>query len=126
MKSYKLLSILILMMATDHVWAYGSSASSKKACNKPKFIEFMPSRNAQVSAKSEFSFVASANTNPKSIVVTIKDRPVAVNIKPENQAFQVKGRLPDTLTEGFARISVTADSLSGCKGSDGWLVKITG
>ncbi|MDD5461685.1 MAG: hypothetical protein PHG00_08645 [Methylococcales bacterium] len=124
MKLYKPLWILILMMAATHVWAYGSSGSSKKACNKPKFIEFMPSHNAQVSAKSEFSFVASANTDPKSIIVTIKDQPVAINIKPENQVFQVKGRLPDTLTEGFARISVTADSLSGCKGSDGWLVRI--
>jgi hypothetical protein len=124
MKSYKPLWILILMMATSDVWAYGSSASSKKACNKPKFIEFIPSHNAQVPAKSGFSFVASANTDPKSIIVTIKDQPVTVNIKPENQVFQVKGRLPDTLTEGFARISVTADSLSGCKGSDGWLVKI--
>ena len=124
MKSYKPLWILILMIATSNVWAYGSSSSSKKACNKPKFSEFAPVNNAQVAAKSDFSFVASANTNPESIIVTVKDQPVAVTITPKNQGFQVKGTLPDTLTGSFARISITADGPNKCKGSDGWLVKI--
>jgi hypothetical protein len=124
MKSYKTLWILILMIATSNVWAYGSSSSSKKACNKPKFSEFVPVNNAQVAAKSGFSFVASANTNPESIIVTLKDQPVAVTITPKNQGFQVKGTLPDTLTGSFARISITADGPNKCKGSDGWLVKI--
>ena len=124
MKSYKTLWILILMIATSNVWVYGSSSSSKKACNKPKFSEFVPVNNAQVAAKSGFSFVASANTNPESIIVTVKDQPVAVTITPKNQGFQVKGTLPDTLTGSFARISITADGPNKCKGSDGWLVKI--
>lgn len=124
MKSYKTLWILILMIATSNVWAYGSSSSSKKACNKPKFSEFVPVNNAQVAAKSGFSFVASADTNPESIIVTVKDQPVAVTITPKNQGFQVKGTLPDTLTGSFARISITADGPNKCKGSDGWLVKI--
>jgi hypothetical protein len=125
MKSYKPLWMLILMIATSNVWAYGSGSSSKKACNKPKFSEFSPISNAQVAAKSDFSFVASANTNPESIIVTVKDQPVAVTITPKNQGFQVKGTLPDTLTGGFARISITADGPNKCKGGDGWLVKIT-
>jgi len=124
MKSYKPLWILMLIIATSNVWAYGSSSSSKKACNKPKFSEFVPANNAEVSAKSAFSFVASANTNPESIIVMIKDRPVAVTIKPINQGFQVTGTLPETLKGNFARISISADGPSQCKGSDGWLVKI--
>jgi hypothetical protein len=125
MKSYKSLWILALMIATSNVWAYGSSSSSKKACNKPKFSEFAPANNAEVAAKSAFSFVASAGTNPDSILVTIKDQPVAVTVAPKNQGFQVRGALPDTLKGGnFARISITADGPNQCKGSGGWLVKI--
>jgi len=124
MKSYKPLWILMLMIATSNVWAYGSSSSSKKACNKPKFSEFVPANNAEVAAKSAFSFVASASTNPDSIIVTIRDQPVAVTVTPKNQGFQVTGKLPDTLKGNFARISITADGPNQCKGSDGWLVKI--
>lgn len=124
MKSYKSLWILMLMVTTSNAWAYGSSSSSKKACNKPKFSEFVPVNNAQVAAKSAFSFVASANTNPESISVTVKDQPVAVSIIPKNPGFQVTGTLPDTLKGTFARISITADGPNQCKGSNGWLVKI--
>lgn len=124
MKSYKPLWILMLMIATSNVWAYGSSSSSKKACNKPKFSEFVPTNNAAVAAKSAFSFVASASTNPDSIVVTIKDQPVAITVTPKNQGFQVTGTLPDTIKGNFARISISADGPNKCKGSDGWLVKV--
>lgn len=124
MKSYKPLWILMLMIATSNVWAYGSSSSSKKACNKPKFSEFVPANNAEVAEKSAFSFVASASTNPDSIVVTIKDQPVAITVTPKNQGFQVTGTLPDTIKGNFARISISADGPNKCKGSDGWLVKV--
>ncbi len=124
MKSYKPVWVLILIIATSNVWAYGSSSSSKKACNKPKFSEFSPTNNTQVAAKSDFSFAASANTNPESIIVTVKDQPVAVTITPKNQGYLVKGTLPDTLTGSFARINIIADGPNKCKGSGGWLVKI--
>jgi len=125
MKSYKSLWILVSIIATSNAWAYGSSSSSKKACNKPKFSEFIPTNNAEIAAKSAFSFVASANTNPESIIVTIKDQPVAVTVTPKNQSFLVTGTLPDTIIKGnFARINITADGSNQCKGSDGWLVKI--
>ena len=124
MKPYKTLWILTLLIVTSNVWAYGSSSSSKKACDKPKFSEFSPVNNAQVATKSAFSFIASANTNPESIIVTVKNQPVTVTVTPKNQSFLVTGTLPDTLKENFARISIAADGPSQCKGSDGWLVKI--
>ena len=124
MKSHQPLWILILMIAASNVWAYGSSSSSKKTCNKPKFSEFVPVNNAQVTAKSAFSFIASANTNPDSIIVTVKDQPVAITVTSKNQGFQVEGTLPDTVKGTFARIGITADSSNQCKGSDGWLVNV--
>lgn len=124
MKLYKTLWILALIIVTSNVWAYGSSSASKKACVKPKFSEFIPANNAEVAANSTFSFVASANTNPKSINVTVKNQPVTVTVTPKNQDFQVTGTLPGTLKGTFARISIVADGPKKCKGSDGWLVKI--
>jgi len=123
MKAYKTLWILTLMVVTSNVWAYGSS-SSKKACDKPRFSDFSPVNNAQVVAKSAFSFIASANTNPDSIIVTVKNQPVEVTITPKNESFLVAGTLPDTLKGDFARINIAADGPNQCKGSDGWLVKI--
>ena len=124
MKAYNTLWILTLMVVTSNVWAYGSSSSSKTACDKPKFSEFSPINNAQVAAKSAFSFIASANTNPDSIIVTVKNQPIDVTITPKNQNFLVAGTLPDTLKGDFARINIAADGPNQCKGSDGWLVKI--
>ena len=124
MKSHRPLWILILMIAASNVWAYGSSSSGKKICNKPKFSEFVPVNNAVVVEKSAFSFVASTNTNPESIIVTVKDQPVAITITSKNQGFQVKGILPDTVKGTFARISITAEGPNQCKGSDGWLVNV--
>ena len=124
MKAYKTLWILTLIIATSNAWSYGSTSSTKKACNKPKFSEFIPANNAEVSAKSAFSFVASANTNPESISVTVKNLPVTVTVTPKNQGFQVTGTLPETLKGIVARISSAADGPNQCKGSDGWLVKI--
>ncbi|MCX7098445.1 MAG: hypothetical protein NTV43_11150 [Methylococcales bacterium] len=125
MKSNRPLWILLLMMATTtHAWAYGSSSSSKKACDKPKFSEFSPINNALVRAKSAFSFVASGNTHPESIEVSVKDQIVPVTITPKNQSFLVTGALPETLTKDFARINITANGPNQCKGSAGWLIKI--
>lgn len=123
MKSHHTLWVLALMLATGNVWAYGSS-SSTKSCTKPKFSEFSPVNNAEVAAKSAFSFLASSGTNPDSINVTVKDQPVAVTITAKNKSFEVTGKLPDSLKGTFARISVSADGPNKCKGSDGWLVKI--
>jgi len=123
MKSHHTLWMLALMLATGNVWAYGSS-SGTKACSKPKFSEFSPVNNAEVAAKSAFSFLASAGTNPDSIHVTVKDQPVAVTITAKSPGFVVTGKLPENLKGTFARISISADGPNQCKGSDGWLVKI--
>ncbi len=124
MKAYKTLWILTLIIVSSNVWAYGSSSSSKKACDKPKFSDFSPINNAEVATKSAFSFIASANTNPDSIIVTVKNQPIEVTVTPKNQSFLVTGTLPDALKGDFARISIAADGPNQCKGTDGWLVKI--
>lgn len=124
MKTLKLISIIGLTLFTSQVFAYGSSSSSK-SCTKPAFSEFNPVDKAQVAPGSTFSFLASSATNPKSIVVDIKKQAIDVTVTPKGQAFQVSGKLPSGLKNTVARININAESPSNCKGSDGWLIKIT-
>ena len=118
--------LLALMLTSSTCWAYGGSSSSTKACAKPKFSDFTPVENAEVAANSPFSFTASKNTYPNSIKVTVKDIPVTIEVTNENEGtFQVTGILPPTLKGAFARIVINAEAQNNCKGSDGWLLKIT-
>ncbi|MDO9163072.1 MAG: hypothetical protein Q8N35_17550 [Methylococcaceae bacterium] len=126
MKRYSSLWILTLMIFTSTAWAYGGgSSSSSKACTKPKFTEWVPTENAEVAPGAAFSFTASANTYPDSIKVLVKGQPVAIKVTPrESGSFEVSGELPKSLTATYARIAISADGQSNCKGADGWLVKI--
>jgi len=118
---------LLLIIVSGTAFAYGGSPSSSvKACSKPKFSQFTPADKSEVTANSSFSFVASAQTNPDSIGVTIKDQHAAITITPKNPAgFDVTGTIPETLKGSFARIKITGEGPNGCKGSDGWLVKVS-
>ena len=114
---------LSLLFFSGSCWAYGSSSS--KACSKPKFSDFVPAENAEVAAGTNFSFTASANTNPNSIKVTLKGAPVNVTIHPKkNGSLEVSGKLPAEVTGTFARIGITADAPNDCNASGGWLVKV--
>ena len=117
---------LALMLVTSTSWAYGGGGSSSKACAKPKFTDFVPAENAEVTAGSSFSFTASANTHPDSIKVTVKGLPATIKVTPKNagNSFEVSGTLPASLKGTYARIAIEADAQSNCDGGGGWLVKI--
>ena len=126
MKRYNTLWILVLMFVANSAWAYGGGSSSTKACDKPKFSDFAPAENAEVSPGTAFSFTASKNTYPNTIKVSVKDHSVAVKSdKKSDGTFAVTGRLPATVKSAYARITIAADAQSNCKGSGGWLVKIS-
>jgi hypothetical protein len=115
----------ILSLVSSNLWAYGSSSSSK-SCTKPEFSQFSPAENSSIAAGSAFSFLASANTYPTTIKVTVKGLPVELNITPkEAVGFEVKGTLPKSLQDDFARITINAEGQKNCKGEGGWLVNIT-
>lgn len=123
MNSYRLIMIFVLIVFSTNVLSYGSS-SSRKVCLKPKFTNFTPPHLTQVVAESEFSFLSSSKTNPKSIVVSLKKQLVAVNIVKKNNGYLVSGRLPATLQSDFVRINIKAMSNNACKANAGWLLKI--
>ncbi len=126
MNKYTGLWLLALLFSTGHCWAYGGGGGSSKACDKPKFSNFSPAENAEVAAGSDFSFTASKNTYPNTIKVTIKGEPT--NVEPNKKGdgtFTVSGKLPASAKGSFARIAITADAQSNCKGAGGWLVKVS-
>lgn len=124
MKRNNSLWFFVLMIVTSNSWAYGSSSSSK-ACAKPEFTHFIPAENSEVAAGSSFSFSASANTLPNTIKVAVKGLPTTFKVTPKNEGgFQVSGTLPESLKGVYARIAITADGQSNCKGAGGWLIKI--
>ena len=114
---------LILLASSSQLWAYGSDSSSK-ACEKPKFSHFEPANNSAVAPHATFSFIASQQTLPDSLQVTVKGQPIDVTVTAKNQVFYVQGQLPDSLKNEFVRINIAADSPHKCRGTDGWLLKI--
>ncbi len=125
MKPYNTLWILALMIVANTSWAYGGGSSSTKACDKPKFTDYVPAENAQVAAGSDFSFTASKNTYPSTIKVTVKEQAVIITTDKKNDGtFAVSGKLPASVKGTYARITIAADAQSNCKGTGGWLVKV--
>ncbi len=124
MKSLALIGTLVLMTAATNCWAYGSS-SSTKSCDKPRFSDFNPAEKSEVPAQSAFSFSASGVSDPSSIKVTVKKQPVDLSINEKGIGYEVSGNLPENLSDTYARIAISADGRNRCKGTGGWLVKIT-
>ncbi len=126
MKTRKYLWLIALTVVSGTSWAYGGGGSSStKACDKPKFSEFTPSENAEVAPGSEFKFSASKNTYPNTIKVVVKDHPITIKTETNaNGTFDITGKLPESVKGSYARIAITADAQSNCKGSGGWLVKV--
>lgn len=121
----------VLLLTSSSAFAYGSSSGSS-SCDKPVFSEFQPAANKYTQSLGEFSFMASSNTTPSSVHVTVslgenqlhfgpKDLDIEVQ---KSGRLEVKGKLERPIQQGFARISVTAHSKPNCEKTDGFLVRI--
>jgi hypothetical protein len=108
------------------LWAYGGGGGTTTACKKPKFSAFEPVHLAAVAPESGFSFVTNEHAHLSGLTVTVKKIPVTVEAVTQGRGLRVTGQLPEGLAGSYARIAITAKSVSGCKGQGGWLVKITG
>mgnify|MGYP001206222605 CR=1 FL=1 len=115
------------------VWAYegaGAVDPTSALCRNVQFTEFTPQQysqeanNTEVSPESEFSFLASKETFPKSIAVTIKDEAVAITVTPHYAGYHVTGNLPSQEKGTFVRINIEAKGPHGCERGDGWLLKV--
>lgn len=122
MRNAALLSWLTLLLPAS-VLGYGGGGGSS-GCAEPKFFEPKPS--AAVAALTEFSFVASANTDPATLSVAIggEKHPVRSERR-RNGDYDVKLVLPAPIaTPGTLRIGVNAKSVDGCWGFQPYSVEI--
>jgi len=114
-------------------WGYeggpaGGTASDP--CNRVMFSEFNPQsfsqekNSTEVDPQSEFSFLASKGTFPKSIAVSIKGETVPIEVTPHFAGFQVTGNLPGNIKGTFVRINISAKGPYECERGDGWLLKV--
>lgn len=121
---YFVSTLIVLQILTVEVWAYGSSSSSK-SCTKPIFSDFNPADKAVVAKQAEISFFVAQISNPKSVVVTVKQQELNLQATSQNGGFLFVGKLPADIAPGMARINVAAESAGQCKANAGWLVNIS-
>ncbi len=116
------------LLLPEIAYGYGSSGQ-RVICKKPivKTLSPAPASGAiPVTAGSEFSFEVSNDAKQKAITLSAKDidMPAQITTLP-NGKFQVTGNLPESLTEGYASVVLTAPAGNGkCSGQGKVLVQI--
>ncbi len=104
--------------------AIAADDSEKKDCKLPRVRSIKPEPRSEVPPESDFSFTLPPWTDPKKVTVTIKKLPAEITISENSSFILVKGKLPASLENTYARISVRAVAELGCKMKEGWLLKI--
>lgn len=98
-------------------WHSVSFGDNSQSCTNPDFADEKPDVQDVVVRLSEVTFTVSANTNPKSIQVTVATQPTTLRVGPQhdgrwfvaasvNQAITAPGRVP---------VSAIASSTPGCE-----------
>jgi hypothetical protein len=121
--------IILLIISFSGLLAFSGSANArfeKHVCSKPKFSAFKPGDRAEVAPGSTFSFRAPGDIAKNSVVATVKGIKVDLTVEDRTDFYYFKGSLPAELKDTYARIKVNGQVNLGCKGSNGWLIKITG
>jgi len=110
-------------------FAHGAIAadddSEKKDCKLPRLRSIKPKQHSEVPPESDFSFTLPTWTDPEKITVTVKKLPTEITIAENSSFILVKGKLPASLENTYARISVRAVAELGCIKKEGWLLKIS-
>jgi hypothetical protein len=80
-------------------------------CHPPKFIQEKPAKDSQVSVFQDFEFIASENTDAKTLKVWVNNKALDVLIdKRPSGHYRIVGKLPEPLLQGKAWIKVTSGS----------------
>lgn len=97
-------------------WAYGGGGGGH-ACAEPTFSD--PAPSGTVPALSEFTFIASENTDIDTLTVEIGSQKIRPTVtKTRSGDFEIKAVLPQPITQpGKVRVGVDAKSKEGCWGT---------
>jgi hypothetical protein len=124
----KKMLFLILMLGSMAAMAgsrTGHHGDWLVTCHKPKFIQEKPLMDSQVSSFQDFEFIASDNTDAKTLKVWVNNKPLDVSIDQRPSGYyRVVGKLPEPLLEGKAWIKVTSESNDGCNDLRAWNIYI--
>jgi len=105
----------------------GGGGGSAASCGKPHLGKFLPPHLATVVPEAEFSFLVFNIDKPEQVSVTVKNMPVEVTAEFKDPYYLIKGKLPASLVNTAARISVKVSAKSPhCEAENGWLLKISG
>lgn len=115
--------LLALLTSGGAAWAYGGGGGSS-GCEEPKFLELKPS--GTMASLSEFSFIATDQTEPESLVVEVNGQKVAPSIeKQRNGDYAVKVVLPQSINQpGRVRIGISAKGKGGCAGFQPYYLEV--
>jgi hypothetical protein len=107
--------LLALLTCGNTAWAYGGGGGSS-GCEEPKFLQPIPS--GTVASLTEFSFIATDQTDAASLVVEVNGQKLTPSIdKQRNGDYAVKVVLPQPIDQpGKVRIGVSAKGKQGCAG----------
>ena len=120
----QLILVSFSIIFSNLVSAYTGGGTPRPPCKPATFKRFKPPASSVVEPKSGFSFIASPNTSPSTIKVSVKRIKVKVDVEKQiDGQFRVNGTLPDSLSETWAKIKIVGEA-NNCKGSASWLIRI--
>ncbi len=110
------------------VYAYGGGGGGAPPCKPPLFFEQAPADNATVKALDRFRFVASENTDAKTLKVTVNGEPVDLAVTVQRSGrLVVEGILKNSIVQpGKVRINLSAKSREGCDRALMYYVNVAG
>ena len=111
----QLILVAFSIIFSNLVSAYGGGGTPRPPCKPAKFKRFKPPASSVVEPKSGFSFIASPNTSPSTIKVSVKRIKVKVDVEKQiDGQFRVNGMLPDSLSKTWAKIKIVGET-HNCK-----------
>ncbi len=132
MKTIKVLKaglLIAAVLSNGAAFAYSSAGETEEVCKKPKFMNFslpvykVPEK-AEVAPESEFTFMISAWSDPKTLKLTAKNQNLPFSVETTSSFHRIKAKLPAAFNGSFARINASVKAVLGCDDQMGWLVKV--
>ncbi|MDP2179457.1 hypothetical protein [Methylicorpusculum sp.] len=125
---FKCLAVIGGLLISAGAWAL-TEEEKKALCKTPKILgfnlpEYSQDNKVEVPPESEIHFTISGWTDINTLVVKAKNEKLPLTIENKNLFYKISTKLPASLNGKFVRVNVDAKAEFGCRGSDGWLLKV--
>jgi hypothetical protein len=119
---------IVALQPIGPVHAYGGSGGGAPPCQPPLFFEQAPADNTTVKSLDRFLFVASENTDAKTLKVAVNGEPVDLAVTVQRSGrLVVEGILKNPIAQpGKVRISLSAKSREGCNRTLVYSIRVAG